>query len=166
MARNLGFRGLLYLYGRIFSMTKGARLFLFLMLLNGACLDEPDCFGLNNNIVGFTFKNVADGSASTITFTGIRALGADSIFVASANKVFLPLNYFNDTTTFVFTQAERSDTIKMKYSSKAQFVSPDCGERYVLSGLDTVMVTFDSIRIITRTPVPALTVTNTIEIYN
>jgi hypothetical protein len=146
-------------------MFKGTRLLLSLLLLCGACLDEPECFSLNNNIIGITFKKIEDGTASPVTFTSITALGNQTIFGATSNKVYLPLNYFRDTTSFVFVQETRTDTLRFHYTAKAQFVSVECGERYVLSDLDTIRQTFDSLRFIGRTPGRNASVNN-IEIYN
>jgi hypothetical protein len=44
------------------------------------------------------------------------------------------------------------DTLMLQYSSQIQFVSPDCGQRYVFRNLSTVYSTFDSIHIANPTP--------------
>jgi len=133
-------------------MIKKAGWFVFFALLTGACLDEPECFSLNNNIIGITFKNIKDGSADTTTIKSINAEGTNVFFVASANKVYLPLNYFQDHTTFFFKRQDVSDTIELHYDAKVQFVSPDCGERFVLTGLAVARHTFDSVRLVSAIP--------------
>jgi hypothetical protein len=140
-------------------MVKKTGWFVFFALLAGACLDEPECFSLNNNIIGITFKNITDGTADTTTFESIKAEGIDGTFGATANKVYLPLNYFQDHTTFFFKQKYasgttdlQSDTIELQYDAKVQFVSPDCGERFVLTNLTIVRHTFDSVRLVSAIP--------------
>ena len=161
---SLAFHRLLYLYGRI-RMIKKIGIFLCYTLIASACLDDPDCFSLNNHIVGLTFKNKSDGKAATITFTGINAEGSDSVFTASLNTVFIPLNYFKNETTFYFKQQATSDTLQLSYKAQPQFVSPDCGERYVLSELKVTYHTFDSVHVANAVPSTTTTV-NHINIFN
>lgn len=125
------------------------------MAMASSCLNEPDCFRLNNNIIGISFKQKADGTASEVEFTSITAqspTGDEIIFAQNGNKVYLGLNYFQNNTFYYFEQAERKDTIELAYLAQAQYVSSDCGVRYVLSNLRIARHTFDSVRLITAVP--------------
>ena len=63
------------------------------------------------------------------------------------------LNYFEDETTFFF---DPSDTVhhflRLGYVSQAQFVSENCGEKFVLSELQILETTYDSVRLVRDTP--------------
>jgi hypothetical protein len=133
-------------------MVKKTGWFVFFVLLSVSCLDEPDCFRLNNNIIGITFKKYTDGTASTTVFTTIKADERDTVFTQASNKVYLPLNYFQQHTLFLFQREGVTDTLEVLYKAQAQFVSSDCGVRYVLSDLDIGYHSFDSVRLITRVP--------------
>lgn len=146
-------------------MIKKTGIFLVYFLMASACLDEPDCINLNNHIIGITFKNKSDLKAASITFASIKAAGTDSTFTASLNKVFLPLNYFKKTSAFYFRQQSASDTLVLEYLPQPQFVSPDCGERYVLSNLKVVYHTFDSVHVANTIP-SSVASSNHIDVFN
>jgi hypothetical protein len=146
-------------------MIRKLGIFVTYLFMASSCLEEPECLNLNNHIIGITFKNKSDGKAAVVTFTNIKALGSDSVFVATGNKVVAPLNYFKQETTYVFTQADVVDTLQLSYKAQPQFVSVDCGERYVLSELEIVSHTFDSVRVLSRVP-SNQTTANNIDIFN
>jgi hypothetical protein len=146
-------------------MIRKLGIFITYLLMASACLEDPECFNLNNHLIGVTFKNKSDGKAASITFTSIKAVGSDSTFSAAGNKVVVPLNYFKQETTYVFTQSAVVDTLRVGYKSQPQFVSADCGERYVLSELKVVYHTFDSVRVLNTSP-SSLTTINNIDIFN
>jgi hypothetical protein len=164
VGRWLAFHRLLYLYGRI-RMIRKLGIFVTYLFMASSCLEEPECLNLNNHIIGITFKNKSDGKAAVVTFTNIKALGSDSVFTATGNKVVAPLNYFKQETTYVFTQTTVVDTLQLSYKAQPQFVSVDCGERYVLSELKIVYHTFDSVRVLNRVP-SNQTTANNIDIFN
>jgi hypothetical protein len=157
LAWNLGFAWLLYLYG-LFIMIKKTAWFIFFALLASACLDEPDCFNLNNNIVGIAFKRMSTNRADTVFFRSIKAEGTETVFlnntagtgVSGINS--LPLNYYQNETTFHFDGIDKVYDLKLGYSAKAQFVSKDCGERFVLTGLNPIASSFDSVRVVNTIP--------------
>jgi hypothetical protein len=146
-------------------MIRKLGIFVTYLFMASACLEDPECFNLNNHIIGITFKNKSDGKAAAVTFTSIKAVGSDSLFTASANKVVAPLNYFKQETTYIFTQAAVVDTLRLSYKSQPQFVSADCGERYVLSELKVAYHTFDSVRVLSTIP-SSVTTANHIDIFN
>jgi hypothetical protein len=136
-------------------MFKRAGWFLFLVAIGFSCLDEPDCFSLNNNVIGIAFKKMSDGKADTVFFSRIWADGTERTFVENSlltGKDTLPLNYYTNETVFHFEGLGRTFDLPVKYSAKTQLVSEECGERFVLTGLSIDGHTFDSVRVLSRTP--------------
>lgn len=148
----MGLRPLNYLYSRVLTM-KRASWFTFLVLLSISCLDSPDCFELNYNLIGISFKVMGTGKPDTLRFDNIRLSGTDSIFIPSetATALGLPLDFTHDQTTFFFSGYRGKDTLEINYKVNTQFVSDDCGSRFVLTDLNFLKATFDSVRIISRT---------------
>ncbi|MEX2232026.1 MAG: DUF6452 family protein [Cyclobacteriaceae bacterium] len=134
-------------------MVKSSAWFLVLFLLTTACLDEPECFNLNNNIIGISFKKLADSSIDTAEFTLIGTIEPPLIFIGdTVSRITLPLNYFVDETTFFFESPDTLRILRLGYVSQAQFVSEDCGEKFVLSTLRVLEHSFDSVRLISDVP--------------
>ncbi len=136
-------------------MLKKASWFLCLLLLAVSCLDEPDCFRLNNNFAGISFKKMYDGEADTVALIGVRPSGTDSVFnqFVLTTGVYLQLNYFTDQTSFAIESLGGGiRQVLLGYDVKTQFVSEDCGARYVLSNLELLSSDYDSIRLIDGTP--------------
>jgi hypothetical protein len=163
----LAFASILYLYGRIQTMTKTTGWFLFFLLVGASCLDEPECFRLNNNVAGISFRKMSDSASDTVVFDSIWADATDSIFFRNvmANGVDLPLNFYDDTTTYYFKGLNQLDTLIVAYTARTQLVSRECGERFVLGDMHVVHSTFDSIRILNRTPKPNLTSGTNLQIF-
>lgn len=134
-------------------MVKKSAWVLVFTLLASACLDEPDCFSLNNYFIGISFRKLTDSSADTVGFTGIRVTEPPIIFVGdTVSKVYLPLNYFENETTFLFENPDKTQVLRLGYTSLAQFVSENCGERFVLSDLKVLEYAFDSVRVVNTIP--------------
>lgn len=149
----MGFTGLLYLYGRIANMIKKSGWFLFFVVLASSCLDEPDCFSLNNNVVGIAFRKMSDGQADTVFFKQITVDGTDSVYRNTLlTAMDLPLNYYQNETAYHFEGLTATYDLNFSYTAKTQFVSEDCGERFVLSGLVATAPAFDSVRLLATTP--------------
>lgn len=128
---------------------------LFLLgILAVSCLEEPDCLNLVNNVVGITFKNIEGGQVLAQQFnivgmdTTERILFRDS----AASKIGLPMDYFNDSTSYMLVIQDTVYKLVFKYVSQPQFVSGDCGERYELSSLQLVQHSFDSVRFLSDEP--------------
>src|SRR5687768_6228884 len=135
LARNLGLPAIPYLYALNLLMVKNSAWLLILAILAAGCLDEPDCYLLNNQTIGISFKKLEDSSTDTVTITGFGTLDPPLLFWGDTtiSRLFLPLNYFQDETSFFFENAEGVDILRLGYVSQAQFVSENCGEKFVLS---------------------------------
>jgi hypothetical protein len=153
LAWNLGFTGLLYLYGRMVNIIKKSGWFLFFVVLASSCLDEPDCYSLNNNIVGIAFRKMSDGQADTVFFKQITVDGTDSVYKdVFRTGLDLPLNYYQNETSYHFEGQTTIYDLHFGYTAKTQLVSEDCGERFVLGDLVVTAPAFDSLRLVARTP--------------
>lgn len=136
-------------------MVKKIFLFIVSAIIAAACLDEPDCYQLNNQIVGIGFKKLTDGTADTVSIIGLGTLDPPILFsedTLDLSRIFLDLNYFKNETTYFFRDFETFDTLKLGYVSQAQYVSESCGEKFVLSHLKVLDHTFDSVRLVTDVP--------------
>jgi hypothetical protein len=171
LAWNLGFHGLLYLYGLKSIMVKKIGWFLFFAVVASSCLDEPECFSLNNSTVGISFRKLSDRAADTVFFSRITAEGAegpDNIFFPDgvyAPAFDLPLNYYQNQTIYHFEGLGVNYDLQFDYNAQAQFVSEDCGERFVLTDLAVTSGSFDSLRLLARTPKKERQVGTHLEIY-
>jgi hypothetical protein len=149
-------------------MLKNGLWFLFFLLLAVSCLEEPDCFSLNNNVVRISFRKLSDSSADTVFMSSITAAeGTDSVFLESSllTGVVLPLNYYKTETQFVLQGQSKTYDLGFNYKSQPQFVSADCGERFVLSELTSFSTTFDSVRVIQNSPGKTTSGGTNIEVY-
>jgi len=159
----LGFGTLTYLYTASITMKK-LTWFVFFSIIAVSCLDEPDCFQLNNNSVVIAFKILGAG-ADEFALVGIISPETDSVFygyqiVPSAE---LPLNPLDVQTRYSFQGVYGDNEIQLGYTRQVQFVSADCGERYIFADLKIMEHDFDSARVVYATPTaPAST---NIEIY-
>lgn len=134
-------------------MVRTFACFLLFVLLTAGCLDEPDCYQLNNYTIGISFKKLDDSTADTVEFTAIGTVEPPLLFDAdTVSKVFLPLNYFTDETFYFFEGPDNVHLLRLGYISQAQFVSENCGEKFVLSKLRVLEHSFDSVRLLTDVP--------------
>jgi hypothetical protein len=142
-----------YLCCRI-RMIRQAIWFCIFSLMAISCLDQPDCFSLNNNIVGISFKKLSNNTADTVVVRSLTADGIDSVFLTNvlATGKNIPLNLYQDSTLFMFEGLDQVYDLKLKYSSKVQFVSEECGSKFVISNLQAFSETFDSVRVVSPTP--------------
>lgn len=142
-----------YLYSRVLTMKRSSW-FAFILLLSISCLDSPDCFELNHNLVGISFRVMGTGKPDTLRFYNIKISGTDSIFIPSqtAIAIGLPLDFTHDDSKIFFEGYRGKDTLHLSYRVSTQFVSEDCGSRFILTNLDTLHSSFDSVRIVNRSP--------------
>ncbi len=128
--------------------------FVFFSIIAVSCLNEPDCFQLNNNIIVLNFKILGGESDAFVIVDGITSPGTDSAFYAgtSNSQIELPLNPMQDATEFVFDGAYGINGLQLSYDRQVEFVSSDCGERYTFSNLKIEGHNFDSIRTVNTTP--------------
>lgn len=139
-------------------MIRKVAWFLFFAVLAVSCLDEPDCYNLNNNIVGISFRKLADNKADTLAIVGVTIEGTDSIFHSFrlVTGLELPLNFYTSESDIVIEMLDRETTVaktlSLGYNSRIQFVSEDCGEKFVISDLDVIASDFDSVRVVNSSP--------------
>lgn len=125
-----------------------------------SCLDQPDCFRQNLNLMGISFKKMLDGQADSVYIVRVTSPETqnpsfewtDTTFVTN---ISLPIDYLSkeNTTTFYITRAvdgqlQPAEILQVGYSSKTQFVSEDCGERFIVSGLNIIQAGYDSIKLV------------------
>ena len=135
-------------------MIKKGVWLLFVVVIAAGCLDEPDCYLLNNNFIGISFKKIEGSSADTVSFTGFGTVEPPLLFYGDTtlSRLYLPVNYFQDETVFFFETGDSVEFLHLTYVSQAQFVSENCGEKFVLSTLRVFEHSFDSVRLVTDTP--------------
>jgi len=142
--------------------------FIFLTLFVFSCLDEPDCFQLNNDVIGISFRVLGSSKADTVRISALD-VGAVSGGVYSDTTYYLPikLNYLATSMNLDFTgPVIGTKTVHLDYRVQTQFVSEDCGSRFILSDLQAPWnrSDFDSVRVVSSTPGNAAGGVN-IEIY-
>jgi len=133
---------------------------LFFLILMVSCLDDPDCFQLQNNIIGITFRVIGTGQADSTLLKGVGDPPV-TIFRPSVPEI---LNYFENQANLLFRGEKKDSHLSLGYKVKNQYVSEECGSRFVLSDLTVVEHDFDSVRIVNGTPAPVEGGTN-VEIY-
>lgn len=129
--------------------------FLVFMLITAACLDEPDCFHLNNDLVGISFKKLSDSKTDTVYLSRTGTETPSLVFYADTvlSRITFPLNYFENETTFLFEDTSLTvRRLRIGYKSQAQFVSENCGEKFVLTDLRVLEHSFDSVRLLRDAP--------------
>ena len=132
---------------------KKAIWFTFLAAIAISCLDNPDCFRLNNGEFGINFRVMGFG-ADNKTLTNAEIAGTNIVVVSTiASSIGLPLDPLNDTLKYIFNWTDgRKDSFLLGYTAKIQFVSDDCGERHVFDGLTVLENTFDSLSVYSTKP--------------
>lgn len=139
--------------------------FIFLLLFGVSCLDEPECYLLNNNMTGISFRvmgsNRIDSLAVRRFMINNRLDPAELTWDIPRDcvKTFIqaPLDYFSTQTTYSLitslngVPAEERQLV-LGYKVQAQFVSEECGPRYILSDLHVQESAFDSVRIVNAEP--------------
>jgi hypothetical protein len=121
--------------------------FAFFLLFFGSCLNDPDCYQLDNDFVGVTFRVMGTGKG-------------DSVFVKNSKGVFehkpsflYQLNHFVEDARIDFEgKGGKTNFLSFEYDVKNQFISEDCGSAFVLSGLHVLGHDLDSARVINATP--------------
>jgi hypothetical protein len=136
--------------------------FLFFLLFAISCLDEPECYLLNNNVIGISFRVMGSNRLDSVRIN--RILVNDLVYRTPSGEPWdlteglrvtgfqVPLDFINGETTFNITAGELTNILKANYQAQVQYVSEECGPRYILSNLDVSQQTFDSLRIVNRTP--------------
>jgi len=141
-------------------------LLIALLILGISCTSSEDCTEdrIAKMGVGFYTRALTDAtklvyvtsaqSLDTLSVRGLAANGTliDSILYKSKNiqKVYLPLNKFENSSKFVMTFRTAKDTIEVLHTNTDYYLSLECGCMKVHS-IDTVLTTthlIDSVKII------------------
>jgi hypothetical protein len=127
----------------------------FMMFFALSCLEEPDCIALNNNYVGITFKDSA-GNADTVNIGQLVLIGSQTAILfmedTTVTSTVVLLDYFTNESNYILRADNQDYSFKLTYTSQAQFVSEDCGERYVLSKLSAMSESLREITVTSATP--------------
>jgi hypothetical protein len=130
--------------------------FTFFLIMAMSCLDQPDCYRQNVNLMGISFRKMYDGKADTVIVYKAYSGDAvkDTLFYDSTRQattaLSVPLDYLKDHTSFTI-KLDRVYDLQVNHKSKIQFVSTECGSRFVVSDLAIAGSTFDSIRLVSNT---------------
>ena len=112
---------------------------LFLVFLFKSCIDcEPE------NNFGTTLKITFIGD--TANFQTINGLGIDEPLYkdTSFSEAFFPVDRSQNTSAFIFSTTNSTDTITLTYEIESQNIAPDCGFIEHLKNIDLVYNSFDS----------------------
>ena len=140
--------------------------FLFFIVFAVSCLDEPECYLLNNDKVGIYFRVMGSNQPDSANVTSLLINGipesiADTIAWQDLSDNFLtglvvPLDYFNNQTSVEMVVGGAASTLLLNYRVQTQYVSDECGPRYVLSNLNATATRDDSkrdsIRVVNGSP--------------
>src|SRR5918993_5355541 len=121
--------------------------FSFFLVFFASCLDDPDCYQLHNDFVGFTFRVMGTGKGDSVVVKN-----SGSGLYEKQPSFLYRVNYFEEGATVNFVGPQITNFLKFGYTVKNQFISEDCGSAFVLSGLGVVAHDFDSARVVNATP--------------
>jgi hypothetical protein len=127
---------------------------IILMSLGASCLEVPDCVNIRNDVVGITFKTLSTNATLDQAFDSINVDGTPLVFypAVTASKIVLPLDYINDTTFYTLHIQDTTYHLILSYTSQPEFISEECGERFVIGSLQVAEHSFDSVNVISQTP--------------
>ena len=132
--------------------------FLFVSIMAISCLDQPDCYQLSSDQIGITFKVLGTNKTDSVSLQRIEIEGSKKSYYHDATLIngVLPLNYLKDETAITIVGKDINDvsgTLLLKYLSEVQFVSDECGPRYILSDLSIANQSgFDSVHVVASQP--------------
>lgn len=130
--------------------------FLFFLLFAVSCLDDPDCFLLNNDVLGISFNVIGSSAADSVSFNRItvngQVLWEDLENDTTVTKIALPGDRIAENSRIVLLSEGIERVIDLEYRVKVQFVTEDCGPRYIYSDLAANEHNFDSVNVVNTTP--------------
>lgn len=140
--------------------------FLFFIVFAVSCLDEPECYLLNNDKVGIYFRVMGSNQLDSANVTSLLINGnptfvADSVPWQDLSDNILtgfaiPLNYFKSQTSVDMEVGGVPLNLLLDYQVQTQYVSEECGPRYVLSNLNGTATSadpkVDSVRVLNGSP--------------
>jgi hypothetical protein len=133
--------------------------FLVFIFFAVSCLEDPDCYQLNNEVIGISFRVAGSSAPDSVTLRSVAHNAVENVFL-------MPTVATDTTITAMFALADRTvngfdilfdymgvnKTLSLKYLVKAQFVSEDCGTRYVISDMEATYAGFDSVLVTNTSP--------------
>jgi hypothetical protein len=147
---------------------KKTGLFTFLLIIAVSCLNEPDCYQLNNDTVAIDFR-IIGGGVDNVFLTGIQSPASDVSFARDTvvQKIPLPLTPKAEETLYTISTAQGDNFLNFGYKRQVQFVSTECGERYYYQELNVLEHDYDSVRVVNTIPVPSLSAATSknVEVY-
>ncbi|HEY0739981.1 MAG TPA: hypothetical protein VGD40_00915 [Chryseosolibacter sp.] len=117
--------------------------------------------------MGLTFRKLSNRSADTLGITSVYLPEANVELIPreGTTSIDVPVNLYSTSTLIVVQAAGIQYDITVNYLTKTQFVSEDCGAKFVLSELQAVSETFDSVRVSSSVPKPLNASGTNIEIF-
>ncbi len=121
-----------------------------------SCLDDPDCFQLSNNVIGIYFGVLGSTAGDSVSINELSLNGqvlysnADTAIVTTGLKVIA--DRVLERSKLELFGRNQAKFLDLEYSVKVQFVSEDCGPRYIYSNLTPVEHSFDSVLVIDGSP--------------
>ena len=130
-------------------------LFIFVVAIAVSCLNEPDCYQLNNDTAVIYFKIIGGGSYNVYVKT-VQSPASDIIILDDTlgAGIPLPLNPKAEETFFTISTDEGDNFLRLGYKRQVQFVSAECGERYYYQELSVLEHDYDSVRVVNTIPAP------------
>jgi hypothetical protein len=133
--------------------------FVFFSITAISCLDQPDCFQLNNNVAVVGFK-IIGGGTDVVSLTQVTSPGASDVIAkkGDVSSVNLSLNPYANEISYAFEGTFKPNgehvvnQLNFSYLALVQFVSEDCGERHVFNDMKVISSNFDSVRILNTVP--------------
>lgn len=128
--------------------------FVFFSFLAISCLNEPDCYLLNNNVIGLYFRVLGFGS-DVMPIENIQSPAALPGYFYSDTTLTefgIELNPIDEEAAFIFDHGDSVHNLSLTYDRKVQFVSEECGERYIFTDLKVNEYDFDSVQVVNPTP--------------
>ncbi len=123
---------------------------LFFGIMAISCLDQPDCYRLNSDEIGISFRVLGTNKADAVSLTGIQVNNIIGYPDTTLSSFLIPLNYLENETSLSIAGTGVNGSMLLKYLSQAQFVSDECGPRFILSNLSIAEKSgFDSVRLLT-----------------
>jgi hypothetical protein len=112
------------------------------MSVGASCLEVPDCVNIRNDVVGITFKSLSTNKKLDQAFDSVNVDGTPLVFypAVTTSKIVLPLDYFNDTTFYTLHIQDTSYNLILSYTSQPEFISEECGERFVVGSLQVTNI--------------------------
>lgn len=93
-----------------------------------------------------------DGTLDSVVVLNSRIVGIDSSFSTSLSAVSFPLDFNSTQQAFEIEDVERTRSFEVTYKIQSQFVSEECGARFLFSDLSATSQNGDSLRILSSTP--------------